>query len=174
MLCSLWCPGSNVLNIFLCWILIKIANYIPPWIFARYIVIDYNCRYSIFLLKSDSCVTLKRFGGKIVMVIRWSARSSSDIVSAMGSVFPLPIPGSEATNASKPRRSARITGNYISHKPQQWHSSRSHKHYGNFFCPHCSSRQEIPLAGKRLSVFTVEMRWENSFGLQVRKTEVFY
>ena len=52
-----------------------------------------------------------------MIVIRWLAGSSSKIVSAMGSVFPLPVP--EATNVSKPCRSARIThSSYISRDTQ--------------------------------------------------------
>ena len=47
-----------------------------------------------------------------MQVTRWSAGSSSNIVCAMGSVSLLLV--TEDTNASQPRRSARITRNCIS------------------------------------------------------------
>ena len=88
------------------------ARELWPWILVLNILVDYNCMYSISLVK----VRFLSFRGEIVIVIRWSAGSLSKIMSAMGSVFPLPIP--EVTNVPKPCRSARITRSCISRSTQ--------------------------------------------------------
>ena len=82
VLCLPQCPGSNVMNIFLC----KYATYVPPRIFTLCIVIDHNCIYSIFLVKVrflDNLKTLQRRDCVIVIIIRWLAGLLSNIVSAM-------------------------------------------------------------------------------------------
>ena len=113
-------------------------------------------------LKSDPWVALRHFGGEIVIVIRWSAGSSSKITSAMRSVFPLPVP--EVTNVSKPCRSARTTRGSISRSTQVLsvtlqQISQARCDDGKSFCSHCSSRIKLSRNSfdKRPSVITVKM-----------------